>query len=70
MATIIPPSGTFLSQGAIILDDNELAAVIHALIEERDRVKNAEGDHYGRMTIQELEELIAQLQAHQEEKGT
>ena len=74
---IIPPKGpTSLSKEAIILSDDELEAVIHALYDGRDRATqagtkhyNTRGRHYGKMTIDELDVFMAQLRVYQKEKG-
>jgi len=66
---IIRPINDSLSKGAIVPNDLELAAIIHALGQERDRIKKAEGNQYGLMTIDELEKLIADLADYQRIRG-
>ncbi len=57
----ILPGGTFVKNGAIVLDPIEHKTIVHALIEERDRVLRTGGDHYGEMTIAEFGKLVAEM---------
>lgn len=66
---VIEPGKTFCASGAVVTTEHEVAAVIHALIEERDRVVRAHGDHYGEMTIRELNVFIDQWRDYQKKNG-
>jgi len=66
---IIPGKQSFVHDGAIVPSIKELKTTIHALIEERNRVVRGHGDHYGEMTILELDVYIAQLQQYAKERG-
>ena len=45
----------------IKVTENEKKAIVHALICERDAIKRGNGDHYGCLTLTELENLIRRL---------
>jgi len=64
-----PPSGYFLNKGALVFTNNELTTIIHALMVERDRVVRANGDRYGLMSIEDLNQFIEQLRVCQKERG-
>ena len=66
---IIRPINDSLGKWAIVPNDLELAAIIHALGQERDRIKKAKGNQYGLMTIDELEKLIADLDDYRRIRG-
>lgn len=66
---IVEASPTFLSKGAIVPTDEELDAMVHALIEERDRVIRGHGTHYGHMTIERVNELINDLEEYRKQRG-
>lgn len=46
----------------MILNKKELETVVHALIEERDRVVRTKGNQYGHMSVAELNDFITRLQ--------
>ncbi|MBI2626372.1 MAG: hypothetical protein HYW69_02140 [Candidatus Nealsonbacteria bacterium] len=73
---IIPKSGVFLKDGAIVPDKKELSAMIHALKVEYAKVKEAGGHFYGpswgpnlSLTIEEMRKFIIDLEKYQEERG-
>jgi len=45
----------------IKVTENEKKAIVHALICERDILRRGNGDHYGGLTLAELENLIRRL---------
>jgi len=59
---VIPPEK--LLQRAVLVPEGEeeVKAIIHALIQERDRVIRAGGDHYGKMSIGRMSKMIEVLQ--------
>lgn len=66
---VISPGTTFCASGAVVLTEQEVATVIHALTEEHDRVVRAHGSYYGGMTIRELDIFISQWQEYQKARG-
>lgn len=66
---IILRTDSWLRRGAIVPTDDELEAMIHVMVSERDMVTRGDGNQYGRMTIQELDECITKLIQYQKERG-
>ena len=66
---IVRPTSSFLSEGAIIPTEEELNVIIHALIEECDRVIKGRGTYYGRMTRKELSGLITNIEEYRKARG-
>lgn len=65
----IPEGPICLRSRAVVLSQAELEVILHALIEERDRVVRAGGNQYGLMTIEKLSSFIAELQNYKNERG-
>lgn len=67
---VIQPTQGFLRSGAVVLTDEELDIVIHALLTEYDRVAGVKGaTNYGTMTLTEFRYFISELQRYRKEKG-
>lgn len=58
---VISPGTNFLNRGAIVPEEQELQTIIHALNNEYDRVVRGGGTQYGKLSIEEMNQLIGQL---------
>ncbi|MBI2450143.1 MAG: hypothetical protein HYV47_01250 [Candidatus Nealsonbacteria bacterium] len=63
---IIPSVGSWLKDGAVVPTEEELEAIIHALIEESSRVIRGGGNQYGVISHSQLKELIGKLEQYRE----
>lgn len=52
----------------IELNQKKADTIIHALLEESDRVKKAKGTNYGSLTLQEVDDLVADIRKKKEEE--
>ena len=66
---IIPKGSTFCSEGGITLTGEEWNIIIHALIDEMERVVRGRGAQYGSTDIDGLGMLIVRLQEYRKQRG-
>jgi|GEM_PF-2654434 len=67
---VIPPQGIFLNRGGLVPEEEEVEAVVHALTNEQERVARGGGNRYGKLSFQQLQELIVQLEQFRNYKGS
>lgn len=68
---IIKRGSTFLTEGALVPSKEELEVMIHALIEEHDRVVRGGGTQYGPNGMHHLKmkAFIGELQRYKTKRG-